>query len=135
MSFEHEQQMFILSEYWYNIITGIYGAGKGWDPPLNSNITCKTRLKSSRKHQVFPSYSAMTNFLEPRNSNEVTRFPRACNISVLVSSFHILLTNTLLENNDLVVSNTCTLWNSLFGLINNKTVFVSEKKKLSWTLD
>ena len=71
-------------------------------------ITCKTRLKSSRKQQVFPSHSASTNFLEARSSNEVTRFPCTCNISVLISSFHIFLTNSLLENNDFVVNSTCT---------------------------
>ena len=88
-----------MSEYFYNIIVGT--------PKEFKLIAYKTRFKSSRKHSVFPSYSALTNSLEQRN--EVTRFPCTCNFSVLVSSFHISLTNTLLENNNFVFSNTCTL--------------------------
>ena len=49
---------------------------------------------------MFPSYSASTNFLEARSTNEVTRFPCTCNVSVLVSSFRIFLTN----KNDFVVT-------------------------------
>ena len=97
------------SGYCYNIVAGIYCAGKGGIFRQRVKIKGKTRLKSSRKHKVFPSYSVSTNFLIARSSNEVTRFPCTCNVSVLVSSFHIFLSNTLLKKNDFVVNNTCTL--------------------------
>ena len=106
---EQEQQMFSSSGYCYIIVAGIYCAGKGGIFRQRVKIKCKTRLKSSRKHKVFPSYSVSTNFLKARSSNEVTRFPCTCNVSVLVSSFHIFLSNTLLKKNDFVVNNTCTL--------------------------
>ena len=106
---EQEQQMLSSSGYCYNIVAGIYCAGKGGIFRQRVKIKGKTRLKSSRKHKVFPSYSVSTNFLKARSSNEVTRFPCTCNVSVLVSSFHIFLSNTLLKKNDFVVNNTCTL--------------------------
>ena len=38
--------------HYIGILLQLYGAGKGWDLPLKSSnkMTCKTRLKSSRKH-------------------------------------------------------------------------------------
>ena len=63
------------SGYCYNIVAGIYCAGKGGIFRQRVKIKGKTRLKSSRKHKVFPSYSVSTNFLIARSSNEVTRFP------------------------------------------------------------
>ena len=104
-----KEQIFSSLGYCYNIVEGIYCAGKGGIFRQRVKIKCRTRLKSSRKRKVFPSYSVSTNFLKARSSNEVTRFPCTCNVSVLVSSFHVFLSNTLLEKNDFVVNNTCTL--------------------------